>query len=71
MFDRLWSNLTSGLAQKQSDWKPDRGCAFVARQAFAGGQMRIWVPARVICPACSGRGVSGPTNAGVVKGTEH
>jgi molecular chaperone DnaJ len=30
------------------------------QQAFAGGEVRIMVPARLVCPACRGHGSVGP-----------
>ena len=41
------------------------------KQVLKGGQIRILLPARVICPACRGRGMWEHTNAGVVEGMEH
>jgi len=61
MFDRLWSNfelVTRPKAERLENLTVD--VPLSPRQAFAGGQMRILVPARVICPACSGRGSVGP-----------
>ena len=61
MFDRLWSNfdlVTRPKAERLENLTVD--VPLSPRQAFAGGQMRILVPARVICPGCSGRGSVGP-----------
>src|SRR5260370_544767 len=61
MFDRLWSNfelVTRRTAERLENLTVD--VPLSPQQAFAGGQMRILVPARVICPACRGRGSVGP-----------
>jgi molecular chaperone DnaJ len=56
-FDRLWSNfelVTRPKAERLESLTVD--VPLSPQQAFVGGQMRILVPARVICPACRGRG---------------
>jgi molecular chaperone DnaJ len=61
MFDRLWSNfelVTRPKAERLENLTVD--VPLSPRQAFAGGQMCILVPAREICPACSGTGSVGP-----------
>jgi len=61
LFDRLWSNfelVTRPKAEQLESLTVD--VPLSPRQAFMGGQMRILVPARVICPACRGRGSVGP-----------
>jgi molecular chaperone DnaJ len=61
MFDRLWSNfelVTRPKAEQLESLTVD--VPLSPRQAFVGGQIRILVPARVICPACRGRGSVGP-----------
>lgn len=61
MFDRLWSNfelVTRPKAERLESLTVD--VPLSPRQAFMGGHMRILVPARVICPACRGRGHVGP-----------
>jgi molecular chaperone DnaJ len=61
MFDRLWSNfepLTRPKAERVENLTLD--VPLSPRQAFAGGQIRILVPAGEICPACSGRASVGP-----------
>jgi len=61
MFDRLWSNfelVTRPKAERLESLTVD--VPLSPREAFAGGQIRIMVPARVICPACNGRGSAGP-----------
>lgn len=61
MFDRLWSNfelVTRPKAERLESLTVD--VPLSPREAFSGGQIRILVPARVICPACNGRGSAGP-----------
>jgi molecular chaperone DnaJ len=61
MFDRLWRNfelVTRPKAEQLESLTVD--VPLSPRQAFMGGQVRILVPARVICPACRGRGSVGP-----------
>jgi len=61
LFDRLWSNfelVTRPKAEQLESLTVD--VPLSPRQAFMGGQVRILVPARVICPACRGRGSVGP-----------
>jgi len=61
MFDRLWSNFELATRPKAARLESlTVDVTLSPRQAFAGGQMRILVPVREICPACSGRGVVGP-----------
>jgi molecular chaperone DnaJ len=57
MFDYLWSNFD--FVTKPKTERPEILTVDVplsARQALMGGQMRIFVPVRVICPWCRGRG---------------
>ena len=61
MFDRLRGNfelMTRPEAERLESLTVD--VTLSPRQALAGGQVRILVPAREICPACSGRGSVGP-----------
>ena len=61
IFDRLWSNfelVTRPKAERPGSLTVD--VPLSPQQAFVGGQMRILVPARVICPACRARGTVGP-----------
>jgi molecular chaperone DnaJ len=61
MFDRLWNNfelVTLSKAERLESLTVDVPLSL--RQAFTGGQIRILVPARVICPSCRGRGHVGP-----------
>ncbi|MBV9129869.1 MAG: J domain-containing protein [Verrucomicrobia bacterium] len=61
MFGPLWSNFES--ATRLGPERPESLIVDVplsSREAFMGGQMRILVPLRTICPACHGRGHLGP-----------
>ena len=61
MFDRLRSNfelVSRPKAERLESLAVD--VTLSPQEAFVGGQMRILVPARVICPACRGRGSVGP-----------
>jgi len=61
LFERLWSNfnlLTRPKAERLESLNVE--VPLSPRQAFAGGDVRILVPARLICPACGGHGSVGP-----------
>jgi molecular chaperone DnaJ len=61
IFDRLWSNfelVTRPKAERLESLTVDLPLS--PRQAFSGGEMRILVPVRIICPACGGKGSVGP-----------
>jgi molecular chaperone DnaJ len=61
MFDRLWSNfelVTRPKAEQLESLTVD--VVLSPQEAFAGGQIRILVPARMVCQACNGRGGVGP-----------
>jgi DnaJ-class molecular chaperone len=61
IFDRLWSNfdlLTRPKEERLESLAVD--VPLSPEEAFAGGAVRILVPARAICPACHGRGSVGP-----------
>ncbi len=61
IFERLWSNfnlLTRPKAERLESLAVD--VPLSPQQAFAGGEVRILVPARLICPACRGHGSIGP-----------
>jgi molecular chaperone DnaJ len=61
IFDRLWSNfdlLTRPKEERLESLAID--VPLSPEEAFAGGAVRIMVPARAICPACRGRGSVGP-----------
>jgi len=60
MFERLWSNfdlVTRPKAERIESLSVD--VPLSPQQAFAGGGVRILVPARLVCPTCRGQG-SGP-----------
>lgn len=61
LFDRFWSNFEAATRPKAERLEsltvevvidPD--------EAREGGDVRVWVPARVTCSACGGRGAVGP-----------
>ena len=58
IFDRLWSNFelvrTRPKAERLESLTVE--VTLAPKQVLKGGQIRILVPARVICPACRGRG---------------
>jgi molecular chaperone DnaJ len=61
IFERLWSNfdlLTRPKAERLESLNVE--VPLSPRQAFAGGDVRILVPARLVCPACGGHGSVGP-----------
>ena len=61
LFDRLWSNFelrTRPKAERLESLKVE--VPLSPQQAFAGGEVRIMVPARLVCPACRGQGSIGP-----------
>jgi DnaJ-class molecular chaperone len=60
IFDRLWSNfdlLTRPKAERLESLDVD--VPLSPEEAFAGGRVRILVPAHVACPDCRGRGEVG------------
>ena len=61
MFERLWSNfdlVTRPKAERIESLSVD--VPLSPQQAFAGGGVRILVPARLVCPTCRGQGSVGP-----------
>jgi molecular chaperone DnaJ len=61
IFERLWSNfdlLTRPKEERLESLTVD--VSLSPEEAFAGGAVRLMVPARAICPACRGRGSVGP-----------
>ena len=61
LFERLWSNfnlLTRPKAERLESLNVE--VPLSPRQAFAGGAVRILVPARLVCQACGGHGSIGP-----------
>lgn len=61
IFDRLWSNF-SNLERPKSDRVQNLTLEILitSEEAERGGNARIMVPARAICPACRGLGLVGP-----------
>jgi len=60
LFDRLWSNfdlLTRPKAEQLESLTVD--VLLTPGEAFAGGSVRIQVPARLTCPVCRGHGAVG------------
>jgi molecular chaperone DnaJ len=61
IFERLWSNfdlLTRPKAERLESLNVE--VPLSRQQAFAGGEVRILVPARLVCQACGGQGSVGP-----------
>jgi DnaJ-class molecular chaperone len=61
LFERLWSNLnlrTRPKAERLESLNVE--VPLSPRQAFAGGDVRVMVPSRLVCPACHGQGSIGP-----------
>jgi molecular chaperone DnaJ len=57
VLERLWSNftlLTRPKAERLESLNVE--VPLSPQQAFAGGEVRIMVPTRVVCPACRGHG---------------
>ncbi|MBV9877471.1 MAG: J domain-containing protein [Verrucomicrobia bacterium] len=61
VFERLWSNFTLLTRPKEERLESlNVEVPLSPQQAFAGGEVRIMVPARLVCPACRGHGGIGP-----------
>jgi len=61
VFERLWNNfnlLTRPKAERLESLNVE--IPLSPQQAFAGGQVHIIVPARLVCPSCRGQGSIGP-----------
>jgi DnaJ-class molecular chaperone len=61
LFQRLWSNFnlrTRPKAERLESLNVE--VPLSPRQAFIGGEVRVMVPARLVCPACRGQGSIGP-----------
>jgi molecular chaperone DnaJ len=69
VFDRLWSNFNL-LARPKAERLESLNVEvpLSPQQAFAGGQVRIMVPARLVCPACRGHGSIGPYECSCCEG---
>jgi DnaJ-class molecular chaperone len=61
LFERFWSNFQD-VSRPKSETLASLTLEVVleAEEAARGGRVRVWIPARVICPACGGRGGVGP-----------
>ena len=60
LFERLWSNfdlLTRPKAERLESLNVD--VTLTTEEARVGGSVRIFVPARAVCPACRGHGSVG------------
>lgn len=60
LFERVWSNfdlLTRPKAERLESLNVD--VPLTREEAWAGGSVRILVPARAICPTCGGHGAIG------------
>lgn len=57
LFDRFWSNFES-LTRPKAETLQSLTVETVLRpeEARRGGQVRVWVPARAMCPTCGGHG---------------
>lgn len=61
LFERLWSNFNLRARPKAERLESlNVEVPLSPRQAFAGGDVRVMVPARLVCPACRGHGSIGP-----------
>lgn len=61
LFERLWSNFTLRTRPKAERLESlNVEVPLSPRQAFTGGNVRVMVPARLVCPACHGQGNIGP-----------
>jgi molecular chaperone DnaJ len=61
LFDRLWSNFELRTRPKAERLESLNVEVRLSPQlAFAGGEVRIMVPVRLVCPACRGQGSIGP-----------
>ena len=61
LFERLWNNFnlrTRPKAERLESLNVE--VPLSPRQAFAGGDVRVMVPSRLVCPACHGEGITGP-----------
>src|SRR6201998_3196459 len=61
LFERLWSNFNLRTRTKEERLETlNVEVTLSPRQAFAGGDVRVMVPSRLVCPACRGQGSIGP-----------
>jgi molecular chaperone DnaJ len=69
LFERLYSNFnlrTRPKAERLESLNVE--IPLSPQQAFAGGEVRIMVPARLVCHACSGHGRIGPYECAYCEG---
>lgn len=60
LFDRFWSNFENITRPKAERLESLTVEVVVSPEdARAGGQVRVWIPARATCPACGGHGAVG------------
>ncbi len=61
IFDWLWSNFSSMVPPKSGRVQHlTLEVPLTAEQAYRGGNARVMVPARAVCPTCRGYGKIGP-----------
>lgn len=61
LFDRLWSNFEEVSRPKSEGLESLTLEVFLGPdEAATGGRVRVWIPARAACQACTGRGFVGP-----------
>jgi molecular chaperone DnaJ len=61
LFERLWSNFSLGTRPKAERLESlNVEVPLSPQHAFAGGEVRVMVPARLVCSACGGQGRIGP-----------
>lgn len=61
LFDRFWGNFgpfSRPKAERLESLTVE--LLLTAEEARAGGQVRVWLPARATCPTCDGHGAVGP-----------
>jgi molecular chaperone DnaJ len=56
LFDRLWRNYNPSRPEMEPLYGLNVEILITPRQAFRGGRVRLFVPAKVTCPLCSGHG---------------
>lgn len=60
LFDRFWSNFDTVSRPKAETLESLTVEVLLSpKEAAWGGQARVWIPARVVCQACGGRGAIG------------
>jgi molecular chaperone DnaJ len=56
LFDRLWRNFSPSRPEMDPLYGLDVEIVITPTQALHGGRVRLFVPALLTCPLCSGRG---------------